>query len=175
MLLRMKLNVSYLLLGAMFTLVISLASTSSLAHAKFKFPSNDFANAETKDRLYSFDFDFSLLYGEDGKNTVVRNKNPTQDTVSVGKGWLISGDFNSESTVRQINSVKAFLTKDKIKVTSDKVQFGKIYNLKDLQCFSKCSSFYGHVPNVKKASYSLVYIAKGDEIDKFYITTISVK
>ena len=37
---------------------------SNLVQAKFKFPSNDFANAETKDRIYSFDFDFSLVYGE---------------------------------------------------------------------------------------------------------------
>ncbi len=169
---------SNLALCLIFISAFGLVVTSPLSnqtYAKFKFPSNDFANAETKDKIYSFDLDFSLVYGEDHRNTLVKNSHPTQDTVLAKKDWLINGDFNSESTNSQINTVKAFLTKDKIKISSDSVKFGKIYNLKDLQCFSKCSSFFGHVPSVKKGSYSLVYVARADELDKFYITAISIK
>ena len=118
---------------------------------------------------------FPLFMEKHHDNTLVKNKHPTQDTVSAKAGWLISGDFNSESTNHQINTAKVFLTKDKIKITSDSVKMGKIYILKDLQCQNKCNSFFGHVPNIKKGSYSLVYVAQADELDKFYITTISIK
>jgi len=33
-----------------------------------------------------------------------------------------------------------------------------VYNLKDLQCFSKCSSFYDHVANVKQGTLKQVLL-----------------
>jgi hypothetical protein len=40
--------------------------------------------------------------------------------------------------------------------TSYTVKFRKEYNLKDLHCFSKCSSFFDHVVNVKKGTLNQV-------------------
>ena len=59
----------YAVLAIIALTVTLVVPTSNLVYAKFKFPSDDFANAETKDRIYSFDLDFSLVYGEDHDNT----------------------------------------------------------------------------------------------------------
>ena len=40
--------------------------------------------------------------------------------------------------------------------TSYSVKFRQVYNLKDLHCFSKCSSFFDHVANVNKGTLNQV-------------------
>lgn len=166
--------------------LVLVATTSNIVFAKSQF-SDDFANAEPSPcpcpspSIYSFDVDYIVDNGDEF--VVSKNKQATQETVhaKVGKPYQyrIIGDVNSADN-QELQGVKMFLTKDKIKATDHSIKFGKVYNLKNIRqpCNEnhECSfSFSGDIPsNTKKGAYSLVYHTFYDELQKYYITKIKI-
>lgn len=120
-----------------------------------------------------FDLDYYVIFDDDGKGVLYKNKNAKQTTLSVHKSDLLNGVFNPEDD--NTSSIKAFFTKS-LKVHSSSISFDKKYYLKNFGCIDSCDSFHGTVPsNIKKGTYQFVLWGSDEELYRFYITKATIK
>jgi hypothetical protein len=120
-----------------------------------------------------FDLDYYIIFDDDGKGVLYKNKNAKQTTLSVHKSDLLNGVFNPEDD--NTSGIKAFFTKS-FKVHSSSISFDKKYYLKNFGCTDGCDRFHGNVPsNIKKGTYQFVLWGSDEELYRFYITKATVK
>lgn len=135
---------------------------------------NDFISIDAGRNSYSFDVDFVVTHGDPFPGTDVSvNKDAAQETAHAKIGQRISADIAVSPQNGHVDSAHMFLTKDKIKISSHSIKFGKIikFQLNDL-C---CDVIHGDIPKIKKGTYSLVVQVKNnDELERYYVDKIKI-
>lgn len=161
----------YLVFSFVILVLIGIAFVPINAQA-----AKDQAGATVASKIYKFDWDYILAFGDENPEdlSIKKNSKAHQDTVSAKAGSVIGanvhtccGDFGSLS----------ISIGDKVKVSSDGDV--KVSNERRANQIGGCNGEdcvqNWQLPKVKKGSYNLVYFVMGEtEVNELYITKIKI-
>jgi len=127
-------------------------------------------------RGYSVDWDYQLVIGERvSDNIVIKNKHAEQDKVNSDSECNITVAINCCSGENDlvVNSMSAFMSSGKIKVSDHAIKFEKIIKLK--QRFLDRIELGLKLPKLKSGTYNfIVKVTNNDELQSLFITKIKI-
>lgn len=126
------------------------------------------------DRNFGVDWDYELIIGErTSDNIVIKNKHATQDTINADSGCNMTVAIAVDPSEVVVNSISAFLSNGKIKVSDHSIKFDKVIKVKKRFLFLLELGI--QLPKLKKGTYNfIVKVANNDELQTYFITKIKI-
>lgn len=130
-------------------------------------------------RAFSVDWDYELSHGDPSAALVTKNEHASQENINAGSGncpmtvEVLSA--SGEDVI--VDSLSAFMSKGKIKVTDHSIKFDKIIKMKLRFGYDRTSppEIGLTVPKVKSGTYNFIAVVKNnDELQSYYITKIKI-